>query len=231
MIVEIVKQTAILGPSVLNMTDQKKAKIIGFRPSAELEADLQAAADATGLSISKLINECLKRHLVAVVKKTVAQGAMAAVEMEHRIQRRAAEFTESPHRVPLISLASAGDGGDFYDIEGQYSEIVYTSNTRDANAYAIEVQGDSMVPTLHPKDRVVCSPNSIAKVGDIVVVRELKSGNVWVKRLLVNDGEKVQLGSDNAEHKTRSFKSHQLRFIHPVVDIRKPSETVSVNRD
>ena len=75
-------------------------------------------------------------------------------------------------RVPLIGLAQAGGEGYFddggYPVGGGWDEVSLPE-IGDANAYALEISGDSMEPVFRDGDMVIVSPAAPIRRGDRVV--------------------------------------------------------------
>jgi phage repressor protein C with HTH and peptisase S24 domain len=86
-------------------------------------------------------------------------------------------------RVPLIGLAQAGGEGYFddggYPVGGSWDEVSLPEIS-DANAYALEISGDSMEPVFRDGDLVIVSPAAPIRRGDRVVVRT-SDGQVMAK--------------------------------------------------
>ena len=73
---------------------------------------------------------------------------------------------------PFIGLVQAGRAG-FFDYAGYLVSSVWDtidfSNLGDANAYALDICGDSMEPIYREGDIVIVSPNAAVLIGDRVV--------------------------------------------------------------
>jgi SOS-response transcriptional repressor LexA len=124
-------------------------------------------------------------------------------------------------RVPVVSWALAGSmhgRGHFEDLANQIDEQVETSS-RDPNAFAIEISGDSMEGTASPGDIVVFEPNMEPWNGMPVLVK-LIDGRVFFKRLYRTHG-KIVLESDNDAHPDLEFDQHEIAFIYPAKDIHR----------
>lgn len=122
-----------------------------------------------------------------------------------------------PHRVPVVSWAKAGCGGNFHDLANQIDEWLDT-DCKDPNSYALIIDGDSMEPQFFTGDRVVFLPNSQAQNGDIVVARLKETGDVFFK-LFHQTGrnlEVVRLTSYNPAYPPLEHLMHEFRFIHPM---------------
>ena len=124
-------------------------------------------------------------------------------------------------KVPIISHARAGAGLDYADLEAQIDEAI-TVETGDANAYALLVEGDSMIPVLQHGDVVVASPNSYAVNHQIVVAKTSDDG-VMVKRFRRTgaSGEIILLESYNPEFEPIKVAEGHLKFAHPVIEMRR----------
>jgi len=122
-------------------------------------------------------------------------------------------------RVPLIGLAQAGGEGFFddagYPVGGAWDEVTLP-DIADANAYALEISGDSMEPVFRDGDTVIVSPNAPVRRGDRVVVRT-SAGEVMAKQLTRRSARRVELKSLNAAHPDYSFDLQDVVWIHRIV--------------
>lgn len=120
-----------------------------------------------------------------------------------------------PFMVPVISWASAGAGGNYSDLEDFLDEKI-PCDTSDPNAFALIVDGDSMEPGYRPGDRIIVTPNSEARTGDVVIARVDASGEVFFKLYHALSGDKIRLTSYNPAYPPIEYRKKQLRFIYPV---------------
>lgn len=127
-------------------------------------------------------------------------------------------------KIPVVGNAQLGEDG-FYD------ELAYPVGhgdgfvhypTRDANAYALRVKGDSMRPRIKHGEFVVIEPHHPPEPGDEVLVRT-KDGKTMVKVLDFRRGGVVQLSSVNEEHKPLTVDDEQIDRLHYVAAIVKSS--------
>jgi phage repressor protein C with HTH and peptisase S24 domain len=122
-------------------------------------------------------------------------------------------------RVPLIGFAQAGGDGFFDDggfpIGGGWDEVSLPE-IGDANAYALEISGDSMEPVFRDGDLVIVSPAAPIRRGDRVVVRTA-DGEVMAKQLSRRSARRVDLRSLNPAHPDYSFDLTQITWIHRIV--------------
>lgn len=128
-------------------------------------------------------------------------------------------------RVPVVSWAFAGSvtgRGFFEDLANQTEETIETTS-RDPNAFAIEISGDSMEPTASHRDCVVFEPNMEAPNGWPVLVK-LIDGRVFFKRLYRTE-DRVLLESDNETHQNLEFPLSEIAFVYPAKDIVKTAHS------
>jgi len=125
----------------------------------------------------------------------------------------------SSRRVPLIGFAQAGGDGFFddsgYPVGGAWDEVTLP-DIADANAYALEISGESMEPVFRDGDTVIVSPNAPVRRGDRVVVR-VDTGEVMAKQLTRRSARRVELKSLNPAHPDYSFELSEVVWIHRIV--------------
>lgn len=125
----------------------------------------------------------------------------------------------APRRVPLIGLAQAGGDGFFddggYPVGGGWDEVSLPE-IGDANAYALEISGDSMEPVFRDGDQVIVSPSSPIRRGDRVVVRT-REGEVMAKQLTRQSARRIELKSLNPLHPDYGFDLTEIDWMHRIV--------------
>ncbi|KFB11189.1 S24 family peptidase [Nitratireductor basaltis] len=122
--------------------------------------------------------------------------------------------------VPLIGFAQAGAGGFFDDAgfpagEGWEHVELPVQNLRQG-AYALQVQGDSMLPLYRDGDTLIVEPETTIHKGDRVVVKTM-DGEVMAKVLMRQTSREIELHSINAEHPNRVFKRSEVEWIARIV--------------
>ncbi len=122
-----------------------------------------------------------------------------------------------PRRVPVVSWAKAGLGGNFRNLAFQIDEWIDT-DCRDTDAYALIIEGDSMLPEFKPGDRVVFMPNVEPRNGDIVVAMVSRTEDVFLKLFhrVGEKGEIVRLTSFNPAYPPLEYHVNEFEFIHPM---------------
>jgi len=121
--------------------------------------------------------------------------------------------------IPVVGLASAGEGitnFDEYEVGDSDLMVLKPYGLNDENAYGVLVEGDSMSPTLKPRQVVICSPNTTPQTGDIVVAK-------------IN-GDECVIGEIHFSDTTITLKKHnpkynditipEVVFAHPVVWVK-----------
>jgi phage repressor protein C with HTH and peptisase S24 domain len=131
----------------------------------------------------------------------------------------AATIRSVTRRIPLIGLAQAGGEGFFddggYPVGGGWDEVSLPE-IGDANAYALEISGDSMEPVFRDGDMVIVSPAAPIRRGDRVVVRTA-DGEVMAKQLARRSARRVEPRSLNPAHPDYSFDLAEVTWIHRIV--------------
>lgn len=121
--------------------------------------------------------------------------------------------------VPLIGFAQAGAGGYFDEAgfpAGEGWEQVELPGDMREGAYALQVQGDSMLPLYRDGDILIVEPGSHIRSGDRVVVKTL-AGEVMAKVLHRRTSKRIELVSLNADHPDRSFDRGEIEWMARIV--------------
>lgn len=170
------------------------------RPRWPSTESLAKVLDATGASLEAFT------ALVSGARAIASSGIRAA-------------NTAAMRRIPLIGLAQAGGDGFFddagYPVGGAWDEVSLP-DIADANAYALEISGESMEPVFRDGDTVIVSPNAPVRRGDRVVVRT-QAGEVMAKQLTRKSARRVELKSLNPAHPDYSFELSEIIWIHRIV--------------
>ncbi|HTV70190.1 MAG TPA: helix-turn-helix transcriptional regulator [Rhizobiaceae bacterium] len=128
-------------------------------------------------------------------------------------------FMPQPTAVPLIGFAQAGTGGYFDDAgfpAGQGWDLVELPARTREGTYALQVQGDSMLPLYRDGDVLVVDPAVTVRKGDRVVVKTT-SGEVMAKLLEKQTVKVVSLRSLNPEHAGREISMSDVEWVARIV--------------
>lgn len=125
------------------------------------------------------------------------------------------------NQIPLIGFAQAGAGGFFDDSgfpSGQGWDFVEfpASTVKNGSTYALEIQGESMLPLYRDGDILIVDPEAQLRRGDRVVVKT-KSGEVMAKILSRLSAQNIELTSINPEHPTRSFSLADIEWTARII--------------
>lgn len=125
----------------------------------------------------------------------------------------------SSSAVPLLGFAQAGAGGFFDDAgfpAGQGWELIELPERSTETTYALQVQGDSMLPLYRHGDVLVVDPAAQVRSGDRVVVKTT-GGEVMAKVLERRTAKAVDLVSLNPEHPDRHLPARDVEWLARIV--------------
>jgi phage repressor protein C with HTH and peptisase S24 domain len=196
-----IAERLMLLQDVSGMKKKDIAKTIGV--SAQYLSELLRGRRASD-TLASLVEHLINNHTNPPKEKPNASAEVLKNEIFSR-------------KIPVVSWASAGLGADYADLCRQMQEQI-DSDSRDPNAYAIIIEGDSMQPDFRAGDIVTFNPNSFPRPGDFVVARLEESGEAFFKRyrLTGKEGRIVILESLNPAYAPREFPAKEFRFIHPI---------------
>jgi phage repressor protein C with HTH and peptisase S24 domain len=127
-------------------------------------------------------------------------------------------------RIDIMGTAQLGP-------EGHWTGLDHTAGwvetySRDADAYALRLKGDSMAPAIRSGWVAVCEPNHRLVAGEYVMVTT-NDGQSMVKELLFETEEGVSLMSINAAYgERRTVAWEDIETIHYVGAILGPSKVL-----
>ncbi len=123
--------------------------------------------------------------------------------------------------IPLLGFAQAGAGGFFDDggfPAGQGWDLVDfpASPDRKPGVYALEVQGESMMPLYRDGDVLIVEPGAQVRRGDRVVVKT-REGEVMAKLLTRQTSRNIELMSLNPEHPNRTLDLNDVEWMARII--------------
>jgi phage repressor protein C with HTH and peptisase S24 domain len=124
-----------------------------------------------------------------------------------------------PSSVPLLGVAQAGAGGFFEDAgfpAGQGLDLIELPARGGENAYALKVQGDSMLPLYRDGDVLIVEPGATVRKGDRVVVKT-GNGEVMAKVLERRTAKSISLLSLNPDHPNRDIPVRDIEWVARIV--------------
>lgn len=127
--------------------------------------------------------------------------------------------SEPAHRqIPLLGLAKAGSGGFFDDaglpVGPGWEEIEFPG--AGDNVFALEVNGDSMMPLYRNGDTIVVARDIPCRRGDRVVVKT-SDGEVMAKILYSKSSRSLELHSFNPDHANRLLSPAKIEWMARIV--------------
>ncbi len=130
-------------------------------------------------------------------------------------------FPPPASSIPLLGFAQAGAGGFFDDggfPAGQGWDMVEfpVAPGQKGGVYALEVQGESMLPLYRDGDVLIVEPGAQIRRNDRVVVKT-REGEVMAKVLLRQSAKSIELLSLNPEHPNRSFDLADVEWIARII--------------
>ncbi len=193
-----------LDPTAFNPSKRRSAGGRARWPSTE---SLAKVLDATGASLEEFtaaVNNPLSR--------LVPPGAPGKAGLAR------ADFSLA-RQVPLLGFAQAGAGGFFEDggyPAGSGWDEIYLPALEEDGSYALEVQGDSMLPLYRDGDLIIVSPAERIRKGDRIVVKTI-DGEVMAKILKRCTASQVELMSLNRDHDDRVLALAQIEWMARIV--------------
>ncbi|AZN97831.1 helix-turn-helix transcriptional regulator [Mesorhizobium sp. M9A.F.Ca.ET.002.03.1.2] len=121
--------------------------------------------------------------------------------------------------VPLLGFAQAGAGGFFDDAgfpAGQGWDLVELPARATETSYALQVQGDSMLPLYRNGDVLIVEPGAATRKGDRVVVKT-NAGEVMAKVLDRQTASSIVLISLNPDHPDRDIPMRDVEWVARIV--------------
>lgn len=130
--------------------------------------------------------------------------------------------TSRYRKVDLVSLpllSSVPGGAPSMIFHPDYVEkYISVDDVNDAQAFALEVKGNSMAPRIEDGDIIVVSPKLEARSGDICVVRVNEEDTV--KRVKMEE-QTIYLLPLNPEYEPMAIKKRDVTFVWRVVKVIK----------
>jgi phage repressor protein C with HTH and peptisase S24 domain len=124
--------------------------------------------------------------------------------------------------IPVVGTAQLGPDGHW--LEREYptgsGDGWIDMHSRDDNAYALRVFGDSMHPRIKSGEYVVVEPNHAIAPGDEVLV-VTKDGRSMVKEFLFKRQGVVTLHSVNSDHGRMTLNESEIDKMHYVAAIAR----------
>lgn len=130
----------------------------------------------------------------------------------------------APRRIDIVGTAQLGPDGHWISLDNSGGWV--ETYSKDDDAYALRLRGDSMAPAIRSGWVAVCEPNHRLVPGEYVMVTTT-DGQSMVKELLFQNEEGVSLMSINAAYGDRRMVAWtEIETIHYVGAILGPSKVL-----
>ena len=184
----------------------------------------------------------LSRYLAEPSKpgsKTIGEDFAREVERAFGLERHALDsprpvseesnvergppITTPARSIDIVGTAQMGPDGHWVGLDDAGGWVETWS--RDTDAYALLLRGDSMAPAIRSGWVAVCEPNHRLVPGEYVMVTT-NDGQSMVKELLFQTDTGVSLMSINAAYERRTIPWTEIETIHYVGAILGPSKVL-----
>ncbi|MBB2712958.1 helix-turn-helix transcriptional regulator [Rhizobium sophoriradicis] len=189
-----------------------------FNKSKRLSADGRLRWPSTE-SIAKVLDAtgATMEQFLALLPPGDASGERTG----ERARQPDSRFQPHGGAIPLLGFAQAGAGGFFDDggfPAGQGWDVVEfpAAPSQKSGVYALEVQGESMMPLYRDGDVLIVEPGAQVRRNDRVVVRT-REGEVMAKVLLRQSPRSIELMSLNSEHANRTLDLSDVEWIARII--------------
>lgn len=133
-------------------------------------------------------------------------------------------IVSAPRRIGIVGTAQLGPEGYWVGLDNTAGWV--ETYSRDEDAYALRLKGDSMAPAIRSGWVAVCEPNHRLVAGEYVMVTT-NDGQSMVKELLFETEEGVSLMSINTAYGDRRMIAwDDIQTIHYVGAILGPSKVL-----
>ncbi|MDX8532635.1 helix-turn-helix transcriptional regulator [Mesorhizobium sp. VK25A] len=181
----------------------------------------RAGLDSTAFNKSKRLSSDGRPRWPSTesLAKIIEATGASLEEFTGLVEGRGASAAHQRRAVPLLGFAQAGAGGFFDDAgypAGQGWDLVELPARATETSYALQVQGDSMLPLYRNGDVLIVEPGAPTRKGDRVVVKTT-AGEVMAKVLDRQTVKSIVLVSLNPAHPDRDILTHDIEWMARIV--------------
>ena len=119
--------------------------------------------------------------------------------------------------IPVIGWAHAGDPIDYEEEFCDEQDYVPTL-CRDAKAFGLKLEGDSMKPRFNEGAELVVTPSAEVYSGQYVVVKFARHGGVLFRRL-ERMHDTITLIPENERYSIKEYETTDFEWIYPVFGV------------
>lgn len=212
--------------SIFEIRKQLLAKVMGERSTAEFCREFKQSPSYISQILSGARNlgdqaaQRLEKEL-GLEDGTLSMPQLADMAGDTRTRLEPAPHIQKWKTVNIVGIAQMGENGYWCEMHEGDGEIDVI--TRDPDAYALRVRGDSMAPAIRNNWIVWCEPNHELVSGEYVMV-QTKDGRSMVKELLFVNSLEISLMSINPGFGRINIPIEQVQQAHYVGGIVPPSK-------
>lgn len=211
------------------LTQAELASAVGIAQASISDLERGKSASSTySASIAKICGvnalwlETGDGYMVSVNEAGGASPSIAADQNESNVEP-GPPITTMPRRIEIMGTAQLGNDGYWLGLDN--SDGWVETWTRDEDAYALRLKGDSMAPAIRSGWVAVCEPNHRLVPGEYVMVTTV-DGQSMVKELLFESEDGVSVMSVNSAYERRTIAWADIDKIHYVGAILGPSKVM-----
>ncbi len=178
----------------------------------------RAGLDPTTFNKSKRITKEGKRRWPSTesISKTLEATGASIAEFVGLIDEEGSGLAQ---RIPVIGYAQDGEEGYFddagYPTGSGWGEVMFPQ-IGDPHAFALEINGESMLPVLRDGDVIIVSPAADVRRGDRVVIK-IDDGEVMTKQLIRQSALQVEVESLNPDHPNRTIDTAHMLWMARII--------------
>lgn len=166
---------------------------------------IKAGLDPTSFNKSKRIQPNGKARWPSMesISKILAVTNTTMSEFVELMDQESGDQYVSKQSIPLLGFAQAGRDGYFSEDGAPIIEKwgdISVDELSNGDYFALEVNGDSMLPLYRDGDHIIVSQNTSLNKGDRIVCK-LTNGEVMVKEIDHVQQDQLRLKSLNADYK------------------------------
>lgn len=180
----------------------------------------RAGLDPTTFNISKRESPDGKRRWPSTesIAKVLQSTGLSLEEFAQFILRKGRRPAIATH-LPVIAMAQANQPGFFdptgFPIGNDWDRLEFPG-LKDDSAYALEISGDSMLPTYRAGDILIVSPLASIRRGDRVVIKT-RQAEIIAAILVRQTATKITLQSANPAFQDRDFDLTEIEWLVRII--------------
>lgn len=193
----------------MNKIAQNGAKRLSADDLRQLRHAMQCSQEAFAAKLG------ISRSHLSKLEKGRQQISQKIFSRFHLLQGNLGEQASSSiaRVIPVRSMAEAGAGIDYEELPLSWQKTV-TTDCPDAEAFAVEINGDSMEPKFYKGDIIVLMPSERPCNNSLVVARLVDEGVVF--KLFSSQGSRVTFTSYNQIHRPITVEESSVHWVFPV---------------